>query len=350
MAKASDSQRSTLLIYWSSSVSCTLVPFLCFLGLLELYTAGGLAVAEQHLIAGAGFQAGFVKSATAQAFSLMELEVQLIHYSGLLLLHGLLSVAILIYFGVLYRVELVYFTDSRRRCSSFLVLFILIVYATLVYVTYSNNSFSRMALGFPTTLLEITGMSAQLSPVVGDVYQFLRMALLMPVMIAVPAIVMASAAFHLQVIRPTVLKRENIELIHNGFQSLKRGVVILSVLLVSAVVTAGNFFQLIPDSLGADDTGFVQVYAGLAEALTLSSGMLFTATLIFAFLPGCVILLWRVNELKDSSQDKTTIDQKLKDIGLGASVLQIAEVVMAVIAPAVTSPIIGVFKSMLSVT
>ncbi|MCW8885164.1 MAG: hypothetical protein OQK12_07900, partial [Motiliproteus sp.] len=184
---------------WCISVAIVYLPFVLFLLLLWFHTAGGELFIDYLKQASSSYLAQVLTTAETQALLLLKLESQFIHYSGYLLVHCLLAIGVGCYFLLQFHHFLNTWQYRRPQCIAFTAIFTFLVLASLVLVVATNTPFSNLTITPFQLLAELIHLEPGFEKISEDSRSYFLYAQLLPIIAAVPAIVLASASFHLRV-------------------------------------------------------------------------------------------------------------------------------------------------------
>ena len=127
----------------------------------------------------------------------------------------------------------------------------------------------------------------------------------------------------------------------------------LSFVLVSSALTAHMFFRLptafFTSAKGAEKSVISAYYTELSSALSLGSGLLFSATLIAAFGPGYFRLMSERHKDANPSSPVSTAETFFESIKIATEgITKIWKFVAAVVAPVLASPIFDLLNGIVA--
>ena len=272
------------------------------------------------------------------------LRVKVAGYSSYVFIHVILCLCASLYF-------LVSLCKRARKSSSgvrfqivFAALFFALVGGAISVLTTSPSVFSDLMVAPFVHFAVFTGLAFKFAHALFDAEGFLHLALLLPTLFGVLAVVFAAAAFNQFVFSQRGYAGDDV--VKNFIAAIsivKVQITLLSLVLVSSVITARAFFLILPSLVAPDMKAEFQLYTDFAGAVSMASGLLFTATLFATFAPGAAIILMDIQGKKDS-QGRDSLEAVLQHLESSSWVQQmrsILQVVLTVAAPALVSPVLG---------
>ncbi len=323
--------------HWALCVCLAVVPFGLFVLVIWLFDIGDSRFAAEL---------SSLPSAAALLidYPVANLRVQVAGYGSYVFLHVLLCLCASLYF-------LVSLCKRARKSSSgvrfqivFATLFFALVGGTITVVTTTPSVFSDLMVAPFSHFASSTGLDAKFAHSLFDADGFLNLAILLPTLFGVLAVVFAAAAFNQFVFSQRAYVGDDV--VKNFIAAIsiaKVQITLLSLVLVSSVITARAFFLILPSLVSPDMTAELQLYTDFAGAVTMASGLLFTATLFATFAPGAAIILTDIQGKKDS-QGRDSLEavlEHLKSSSWAQQMKSILQVVLTVAAPALVSPVLG---------
>lgn len=176
---------------------------------------------------------------------------------------------------------------------------------------------------------------------------FLVWGLVTPVAFGVIAVLLATCSFHATLFFPKEKLATGDKQTARAFAKLlRRDVTVLSLVLVTAVMTARSYLTMTGHVFDADPSA--QLTAAtmreLAHSLSASAGVLFSVTLIASFAPGFVACMAKRHELFGGS--KISLREVFSESNAQGSGKQgiggVMQIFFALIAPAISSPLFDV--------
>ncbi len=278
------------------------------------------------------------------AHPVSNLRVKFAGYGSYVFLHVLLCLCASLYF-------LVSLCKRARKSSSgvrfqvvFATLFFALLGGAIGVLTTTPSVFSDLMVAPFSHFASSTGLSVKFAHSLFDADGFLHLALLLPTLFGVLAVVFAAAAFNQFVFSQRSYAGDDV--VKNFIAAIsiaKVQITLLSLVLVSSVLTARAFFLILPSLVSPGMKAELQLYTDFAGAVSMGSGLLFTATLFATFAPGAAIILTDIQGKKDSQgrDSLAAVLEHLKSSSWAQQMKSILQVVLTVAAPALVSPVLG---------
>ncbi len=281
------SERATKLL-WVLCVGLSILPFAVFLLVFWFFAIGD----PSFEVVWGPYNAA---AELLVAYSAERLRVGVLSYGSYLFVHVPVCLSACAYYSLCLNRQRSLFTREGGFEFGFAVVYALAVCGVIVWLTVNDTVFSRLMIAPFAEFPDPPGLATGFEPVATNVDDFLCWAILVPVLPAVFAVVLASAAFHqIVMLRRSRATDENGKVLESPVPLLRMMVTVLSIILVSSVLTSRAYFNLLPALLDPVNKDESSLYRDLAGTLSTASGLLFTATLILAFAPGVVVMVHRV--------------------------------------------------------
>lgn len=320
-------------VSWLLCVCFSVIPLLIFLATLEIITTyhsfGDIVLLDEFS------QANINVKLNASHFKL-----SLFNYSIFIFLHVCVCTTIG-WFFVRKLKMLDSFVFSFILCLVFSATVIWLVY----FVTYEQTAFKTYMVDPVIKILTVSGIAADNGLSQSQLVDYISLCLLFPTGLGIIVVVFATGTSHAMVFFK--MKEKNIQ-VEQDFDflvtSFRTDMTLLSVILVSAVVTAKMFFT-IPSHLLLYASAESEFYKNLVFSVSTGSGLLFTLTLIAAFLPKLIFLIY---VQKDTTDLRLKIQKIFRESSNGQGQGEVKarsfiQPIMAILAPTLVNPFMELF-------
>jgi len=317
---------------WGFCMIAAAIPLAAFLVAIETLTTGGMIFD----FAGTSDVWGDTRWAPDAAH---RITIALFDYASLIFAHGLLSAGLAIYFMAKLR-RYRYPVERWAICWAASLAVIL-----LVFTACREDMAFR---GFLIDPLVEVWSDVQRAPMRdAEARIWLEALLLLPVAMGIVVVVLGTAAFHAGIFLPlrTRSGRPAAATVEEVSVDLRYGLIALSLVLVSSVITARGYLALVR-GIGREKDGVLNGFLDtMTHALATGSGLLFSATLVAAFTPGVVVIaLLRAKDVGDDDEDSgDLLTGLLANLGKTAGGLRGAiQSLTALAAPAMVAPVMDI--------
>lgn len=315
---------------WKTSALVATIPFFVFVCVLEAFSPQSLGLDGISLKTGASTTA----LSSAQFNAAMSLE--LLNYSVYVFIQAMVCLFAALYFLLLLN-------DSSKRnsvlifcaaSSSFLI-------GLLVWIVLEATAFRSVMI--EPLIDSISYLGAEKLPLGVWLSSWsLPLLLVGPTAVGIFAVFLASASFHLRLFHTLEHDDRLAHLIH---RVLKTDLMVLSLVLISSTLCARAFLHLIVPLLPPSGQG--AVFNSVAQTASVASGILFSATMIAAFLPGVAVTLFGGDEVSTGEGEESLISRIAKDWNLSTKKLGgIIQAILAVLAPALVAPVAEILQAL----
>ncbi|MEO9875963.1 MAG: hypothetical protein ABJM26_07720 [Anderseniella sp.] len=321
---------------WRICVAFSVAPLALFLISIEVLTAGGVDLGG--LLADGAWGKYKVFSPAVKAHA----SVSFFGYAIYVFAHSLICLGAISYF--LSRFALVKrFATNVLSC----VFFGMAVALVVVLVSANDTAFQGYMIQPLSVVLTATNSSVPLASWNDSQTSFLLIALVFPTSLGIFAVVMASGSFHGALfLEPRQSKENRTRRLEVLAEAMRHDLIALSFVLVSSVMTARAFFSIPAKFFDPDNKGLAAFYTELSQTLSTGAGILFSATLIAAFLPGFLTIL---SNSDDQGSGKTTLSDFWSRLATNTSWVSerfkgIWQSLAALIAPAISAPMLDLLS------
>ncbi len=321
---------------WVICVAFSVVPLALFLICIEMFTAGGVDVSG--LLGDAAWEKNKAFSPAVKAHA----SVSFFGYAIYIFAHSLISLGAIVYF-------LSRFASVKRFAMKVLicVLFGMVVTLVVILVSANQSAFQGYMVQPLSVVLTATSAAVPLASWNDSQTGFLLIALVFPTSLGIFAVLMATGSFHGALFfEPRQSGENRTRRLEVLAETMRHDLIALSIVLVSSVMTARAFFSIPAKFFDPANIGLVAFYTELSQTLSTGAGLLFSATLIAAFLPGFLTIL---SVSDDQASSKTTLSDFWTRLAANTSWVSerfkgIWQSVAALIAPAISAPMLDLLS------
>ncbi|MEL7217902.1 MAG: hypothetical protein AAGK01_05670 [Pseudomonadota bacterium] len=323
-------------ITWLACVLFATVPLGLFLLLLQMQTPGLFAMPMDSSPESA------LAAETLHPNAVSVLSASLFDYSVLTFIHSLICILAAGFF-IVRMIRSGSTTTNAVLCAVFSAILI----GALIAVVSGPTAFKGYMIDPILNVVQAISMPTSDSARFAIDQQSFTTLLVFPTALGIIAVFLASGSFHARICFPPDLpEHERASTPEALLKSIQPDLIVLSVLLVSSTVTARSFLHLTDGLIAGEYEAISAQMSAVAESLSTASGMLFSATLVAAFLPGCLIV---ISGLRSKEGTPLLIDSVLSDIAEKSGFLserfrRILQTLLAIVAPAFAAPVAEFLK------
>jgi len=322
---------------WLLCVLFSVVPLALFLLSIETFTPGG--VITEGLFSREPWNGKEVFLPAVKAYG----SVSFFAYSIYVFAHVLVCIAA----GLYFLSRLLESGASRIKFLLFLVVIVFVI-AVVFSVTTGNTAFRGYMIDPLSDILTAADVALPKLVAMSGADAFLTLALLVPTSLGIFVVLLATSSFHATLFFPRSTQDENRQDVIGALASvLRQDLIALSIVLVSSVMTSRAYFNIPTKYFLTSGNGAANFYEALAQALSVSTGLLFSATLVATFAPGFVALIAIADGDSGPRQQLSTLWSGLAS-NLGRELQRfkgIWQSIVALIAPALVAPLMDVLSA-----
>jgi hypothetical protein len=268
-------------VAWVVCLAFAAFPLMLFLVVLEVFTNARVSLDGLLAMHDAATKTIFSPAAPAYA------DVSLFSFAIYLFVHTIICLAAIGYFIV--RFSAVQQFWSKIAAS---VLFAAIVAIGVALAAATSSAFRAYMVEPLIAVLSAANTPVPFESLSSGPDGFLVAALLYPTSLGIVAVLMASGSFHAALFfKPHSTEKDPDSRLREHADTLRHDLVALSIVLVSSVMTARAYFAIPGKLFDPSNKTAVEFYKELSQSLSTGAGLLFSATLIAAFLPGFLSLI-----------------------------------------------------------